>query len=67
MIDSVEPLDYGYQAATDSTSFFLEELSIDGKVSEFGPFALGVKFGSYSLPSNVELGERVWLPLVVDE
>lgn len=26
-----------------------------------------VEFGSYSLPSNVELSERAWLPLVVDE
>ena len=36
-IDSVEPLDYGYQAATDSTSFFLEELSIDGKSANSVP------------------------------
>ncbi len=66
-IDSVEPLDYRYAAVTDSSSFYLEEVSIEGKRVEYGPFELGVEFGSYSLPSNVELSERVWLPLVMEE
>ena len=64
VIDSLEPTDYFLRAPSDATQFVLQEVQIDGGVNEEGPFELGVAYGVYSLPGNVELSERSWLPLI---
>ncbi len=64
VIDSVEVTDYDFSATTSATVFYIEEVEISGKISEYGPFAEGAEYGVYSLPSGVELTEQIWLPLI---
>ncbi len=63
VIDSVEPTDYAYSAVTSATSFYIEDVSIDGKTDQAGPFALGEEYGVY-ISTAVELEPVMYLPLI---
>jgi hypothetical protein len=65
VVDSVTPTNYAVSLATDATTFYLQEVGVDGGVTEHGPFALGEAYGEYSVPGGVELSPRIWLPLMV--
>ncbi len=74
VIDSVEPTNYTFSAVTEATRFYLQEIGIDGSVSEHGPFELGVASGvEIGAESGVESGTDVemtpvlWLPIVSSE
>ena len=41
VIDSVEPTDYSYSAATSATSFYIEDVGLDGKTGQAGPVCPG--------------------------
>ena len=66
-IDSLAPLDYRIELATDATLFYLEEVSVDNRQERFGPFALGTVYGSYVTrdPILPEWGLKLYLPLIV--
>jgi hypothetical protein len=64
VIDSITPTDYAFNAVTDATGFYLEEMGVDGGVTRHGPFELGVEYGAYALPGNVEVRPAVFLPVV---
>ncbi len=63
-IDSVTPIDYSFRAASAATQFLLQELDINGRITEHGPFDLGMEYGVYSPPDDPGLTERVWMPLI---
>ena len=71
VIDSVTPTDYAFEAAIEAisgaTRFILQEVGIDGRVIEHGPFDLGSEHGSADGPNDVEMTSRVWLPMVAGE
>jgi hypothetical protein len=50
VIDSVEPTDYQYNAVTDATQFYLQEVEISGSMTEHGPFELGRASGVPAAP-----------------
>ncbi len=64
VIDSVEPTDYSYSAATSATSFYIEDVSLDGKTEQTGPFALGEAYGVYVLTAE-ELTPAMYMPLII--
>ncbi len=64
VIDSITPTDYAFTAVTDATLFYLDEVGVDGGVTRHGPFELGMDYGAYSLPGNVEVRPAVFLPVV---
>ncbi|MCB0131113.1 MAG: hypothetical protein KDD78_09700 [Caldilineaceae bacterium] len=67
VIDSLEPLAYLVELATDATLFYLEEVSVDSRQERFGPFALGTTDGSYVTrdPILPEWGLKLYLPLIM--
>ena len=67
VIDSVEPTDYRFESVTGATQFYLQELEIDGRVTEHGPFELGGEYGSAAGTNDVGMTQRVWLPMVAGE
>jgi hypothetical protein len=64
VIDSVEPTDYSYSAATSATSFYIEDVSLDGKTNQAGPFAMGEEYGVYTSTAT-ELTPVMYMPLVI--
>ena len=73
VIDSIEPVDYEYWAVTDADSFYIQEVSIDGKTGEIGPFVVGQPYGEYVdhetapvPPQSVDdLLPKVFLPILI--
>ncbi|MCB0046289.1 MAG: hypothetical protein KDD92_12755, partial [Caldilineaceae bacterium] len=66
-IDSVEPQRYAYNAiGVQGDAFFIELVGIDGGSKLFGPFALGVPFGSSPATDAAEDGYRIFLPSVLN-
>ena len=64
VIDSVEPTDYAFSAATDATSFLLQEVEITGSLHTHGPFTIGVESGAYSSVDATD-SYQIWLPLLM--
>ena len=67
VIDSVAPINYAFSAVTDAGRFYLEEVSVDGGVTEHGPFDVGQEYGSYAVPDNLEVSPMVWLPMILHD
>ncbi len=67
VVDSTTPTSYSYRAVTDAAVFYLEEIRIDGNSELYGPYELGVVYGQYQLPANVELEPAIYLPVVTGE
>ncbi len=65
VIDSVEPTNYSVALATDAVTFYLQEVGVDGSVTEHGPFTLGREYGAYALPGGIELSPKSWLPILM--
>ena len=69
VIDAVMPIDYRFAAsgngALRATQFYLQELSIDGEVTELGPFDLGVTYGAHLLPTDAPPSTALWLPFIL--
>ena len=65
VIDSVEPTDYEYAAATDAIRFYLQEIKVGGGASEHGPFDLGTAYGNHTGSVDIEDMQSLWLPMIV--
>jgi len=63
VVDSLEPTDYAFEAKTDGTVFYLDEVSIEGKTDRHGPYELGVEYGS-ELPTYLPAEPSIYLPFV---
>ena len=64
-IDSITPIDYSYNATTEATLFYLEEIDINGAKERHGPFVLGKEFGVYvqmDAGDESSLNHRLYLP-----
>ncbi|MCB0044107.1 MAG: pullulanase-type alpha-1,6-glucosidase [Caldilineaceae bacterium] len=58
VVDSLEPRRYEFTATTTATRFYLVESTVEGATREYGPYDIGMSYGSYS-------GNRsIYLPLV---
>ncbi|MCB0130061.1 MAG: hypothetical protein KDD78_04405, partial [Caldilineaceae bacterium] len=64
-IDSLTPIDYAVSFVTTATTFYLQEIDIDGSITDLGPFELGRQQGSYTNPDADSMPRRIWLPFVV--
>ena len=64
VIDSVTPTDYAFSAATDATSFVLQEVEISGAITNHGPFTIGVESGAYNEVDDAD-SHKIWLPLMM--
>ncbi|MCB9139785.1 MAG: hypothetical protein H6642_15690 [Caldilineaceae bacterium] len=68
VIDSIEPVVYTHNVATDATQFMLQEISVDGGVREMGPFVLGEAYGTYTneigTAQSIQSGHRLYVPIV---
>ena len=65
VIESITPTNYNYSIASHATIFYLEEIGIDGLATLHGPFDLGVQYGAYLQPGNVDRTMPLYLPLMV--
>ncbi len=65
VIDSVTPTDYSFSALTPGDVYYIEEVTVAGKLSRHGPFQVGVEYGSYTAPADIELRPVIWLPLIL--
>jgi hypothetical protein len=63
VIDSLTPTDYAVSFAADATTFYLQEVGVDGGVTEHGPFVLGEAYGSYAQPDDATVTPKIWLPI----
>jgi hypothetical protein len=61
VVDSSAPTDYAFSAQTDATVFFLEEVEVGGGTTSYGPYALGIEYGSY-IPHAIQ--PAIYLPLM---
>jgi hypothetical protein len=79
MVDSLEPVDYAYDAVDlTGMAFFIEDVNVLGETNLHGPFALGVAYGSRAglgpvnvddwveyIPPEPQEGPRSLAPLVI--
>ena len=66
VIDSVTPTDYAFDAVTDATAFYLEEMSVNGGATKHGPFELGQVYGARTNDVDYEGsgGLAYFLPII---
>ncbi|MCB9138855.1 MAG: ExeM/NucH family extracellular endonuclease [Caldilineaceae bacterium] len=65
VIDTVTPVNYSFAAVTDVNEYYIETVGINGARTRYGPYQVGVEYGAYSLPGDIDLQPGIWLPLII--
>ena len=63
-IDSIAPTEYQVSLATTATTFYLQEITVDGGTEDHGPFEIGQEYGSSGNVDGASMTPAVWLPIV---